>query len=233
MDPLNNFLDHFNIVLLIDLAIHVGAVLLCIVVHEMSHGLAAHILGDPTAKRAGRLSLNPLKHIDLMGFLMMLVLRVGWAKPVPVDMRRFKRPKRDMALTALAGPASNFLLAAAALFLANLALTPDFSHAGDLRRYIVGALCWVAVLSVGLGLFNLIPIPPLDGSRLLCAVLPDRVYYGLMRYERWLLLALVALAWFGLFSGPLNLCMNWVLRGICALTRFPVEILQYYFGVLY
>ena len=231
MELLNNFLAHFNLVTLIDWVIHAAAVLLCIVVHEMSHGLAAHLLGDPTGQRAGRLSLNPLKHIDLIGFLMMLVAHVGWAKPVPVDMRRFKRPKRDMALTALAGPVSNFLLAAAALWFANLALTPDFARAGDLRRYIVAALCWTAVLSVSLGLFNLIPIPPLDGSRLVLSVLPDRLYYGYLRYERYLIILVITRAWFGFFSGPLSLCIGWVLKGLCTVTGFPFVILQYWFGL--
>lgn len=236
MDLLKDFLDQFDIVLLIYWGIRMAAVLLCLVAHELSHGLAAHLLGDPTAKRAGRLSLNPIRHIDPAGFLMLLVTRVGWAKPVPVDMRYFKRPKRDMALTALAGPASNFLLAAAALVLAKLLLQPQgflfWMLGDDLRNHLVVGLCFTAVLSVGLGLFNLIPIPPLDGSRLLCAVLPDRTYYALMSYERWLMLAVIALAWFGVLSGPLELCMSWVLRGLCALTRFPFEILLYYFGVL-
>lgn len=231
MDLLNNFLAHFDVVTLIDWGIHAAAVLLCIIVHEMSHGFAAYLLGDPTARRAGRLSLNPLKHIDLMGLLMMLVVHVGWAKPVPVDMFRFKRPKRDMALTALAGPVSNFLLAAAALWLANLALTPDFSYAGDLLQYIVAGLCWTAVLSVGLGLFNLIPIPPLDGSRLVLAVLPNQLYYGYLRYERYLIILVVALAWFGFFSGPLIICIGWVLKSLCAVTGFPFVILQSWFGL--
>lgn len=231
MELLDNFLAHFDLVMLIDWVIHAGAVLLCIVVHEMSHGVAAHLLGDPTAKRAGRLSLNPLKHIDLMGFLMMLVVHVGWAKPVPVDMRRFKSPKRDMALTALAGPASNFLFATVALWFANLALIPDFAHAGDLRRYIVAALCWTAVLSVSLGLFNLIPIPPLDGSRLVLSVLPDRLYYGYLRYERYLIILVIALAWFGFFSEPLSVCIGWVLKGLCSVSGFPFVVLQYWFGL--
>ena len=110
MELLENFRNHFDVFLLISLLVRTVSVLLCIVVHELSHGLAARLLGDPTAKRAGRLSLNPLRHIDPLGFLMMLVVGVGWAKPVPVDLRRFKRPKLDMAITALAGPISNFRL---------------------------------------------------------------------------------------------------------------------------
>ena len=230
MDLWYNFLSQFNIFLLIYWVIRIGAVLICVIVHELSHGLAAWLLGDPTAKRSGRLSINPIRHIDLMGFLMMMVTRVGWAKPVPVDMRYFKKPKRDMAITALAGPVSNFLLAAAALMVARVPLWLEWNS--DFGDHLLGGACITAVLSVGLGLFNLIPIPPLDGSRLLCAVLPDRVYYTLMQYERWLMLAVIALAWFGILSGPLNVGMSWVLRGLCGLTGFPFEILQYYFGIL-
>ena len=235
MEQLNHFLDHFDIVLLFNWVIRIGVVLLCITVHELSHGLAARLLGDPTARRAGRLSLNPLRHIDPIGFLMLLVTRVGWAKPVPVDMRYFKNPKRDMALTALAGPVSNFVLAAVALALARLPMQPWFDrlHLGDdLTGYLLAGLCVTAVLSVGLGLFNLIPIPPLDGSRLLAAMLPDGLYIALMRRERFLRLAVIALAWFGILSGPLDMGISWVLRGLCWVTRFPFEFLQYYFGIV-
>lgn len=232
MDLLQEFLSQLDIGLLIDWVVRVTAVLLCITVHELSHGLAAHLLGDPTAKRAGRLSLNPIRHIDPMGFLMMLVVHVGWAKPVPVDMRRFKRPKRDMALTALAGPGSNLLLALTALGGGTLLLNDVPRTYSSVTGYTIFFLCYIAVLSVGLGLFNLIPVPPLDGSRLLSAVLPDKMYYALMRCERYLLLAVIALAWFGFLSGPLSVCMSWVLRGLCTVTGFPFLILQFNFGVL-
>ena len=100
--------------------VSVAATLLCFTVHELCHGAVAYRLGDPTAKLCGRLTLNPIRHIDVAGLIMMLVARVGWAKPVPVDMRNFKNPKRGMALTALAGPASNFLMALAALALSSV-----------------------------------------------------------------------------------------------------------------
>ena len=230
MDLLQNFLYNFDLSGLIFLLFRVAAVLFCIMVHEFSHGLAARLLGDPTAGRAGRLSLNPLRHIDPVGFLMMLVAHVGWAKPVPVDIRYFKNPKRDMALTALAGPVSNFLLAGVALGIGSVLLCFGSQLGGPVWFAIILFLCYIAVLSVGLGLFNLIPIPPLDGSRLLFSVLPDRLYYTYLRYERYLILAVIALAWFGFFSGPLNVCMAWVLEKLCAVTRFPFVYLSYYFG---
>lgn len=230
MDLLENFLNNFDLYALLQLVIRTAAVVLCITVHELSHGYAAYALGDRTAKQAGRLSLNPIRHIDPVGFLMLLVARVGWAKPVPVDMRHFERPKRDMALTALAGPVSNFLLALAALGCGSLLLKRMPQTDSCALTYAIFFLCYIAVLSVGLGLFNLIPIPPLDGSRLMSCVLPDRLYYALMRYERWLMLAVIALACFGFLSGPLDICMGWALKGLCAVARFPFGILSYYFG---
>ena len=230
MDLLQNFLYNFDLYGLLFLVVRVAAVVLCIMVHELCHGVAARLLGDPTATRAGRLSLNPLRHIDPVGFLMMLVTHVGWAKPVPVNIRYFKNPKRDMALTALAGPASNFLLAAAALGIGSVLMRFGSQWSGPVWFAIILFLCYIAVLSVGLGLFNLIPIPPLDGSRLLFSMLPDRLYLQFMRWERYLMLVVIALACFGFFAGPLNVCMGWVLEKLCAVTRFPFAYLSYYFG---
>lgn len=230
MDLLQDFLNNFDLYALLRLTIQTAAVVLCITVHELCHGYAAYALGDRTAKRAGRLSFNPIRHIDPIGFVMLLVAHVGWAKPVPVDLRYFKHPKRDMALTALAGPASNFLLAFVSLGCGTLLLRLAPQTEGVAVAYGIFFLCYIAVLSVGLGLFNLIPVPPLDGSRLLGCVLPDRLYYRVMRYERWLMLAVIALAWFGLLSGPLDFCMSRVLKGLCAASRFPFGILNLYFG---
>ena len=204
------------------------ASLFCITVHELSHGYAAYRLGDPTAKNAGRLSLNPIKHIDLFGFLMMLVAHVGWAKPVPVDMRYFKEPKKGMALTALAGPLSNVVLALLILAMGSLLLW--FAPESIVTAYLVLFLCYTAVLSAGLGLFNLIPIPPLDGAKIFYAVLPDRLYRTMLYYERYVRFGVLILAWLGVFSGPLDFCIGWVMRGMCAVTRFPFALLQLYFG---
>lgn len=174
-----------------------AAVLLCLTVHETCHGLAAYALGDPTAKEQRRLSLNPLRHIDWLGLGMMLVAGFGWARAVPVDPRHFRRPKQGMALTALAGPASNFLLALLAVFLSReiylRAANPGPVWAA-LFEFLLYAL---APLSIGLGLFNLLPIPPLDGSKVLGALLPDHTYFQLMRYERYGMLLLLALSFLG------------------------------------
>ena len=175
--------------------------LVCLTVHETCHGLAALALGDPTAKRMRRLSLNPLHHIDWLGLASMFLCGFGWAKPVPVDMRYFKRPKAGMAVTALAGPASNFLLAMLLLFFASLTAR---LAAGEGAALLYGFLVNTALLSVGLGLFNLVPIPPLDGSKVLFALLPERAYYTLMRYERYGMAVLLLLVWLDVGGGYLS-----------------------------
>ena len=176
-------------------------VLLCLTVHETCHGLAACALGDPTARRMRRLSFNPLHHIDWLGLASMVICGFGWAKPVPVDMRYFKRPKAGMAVTALAGPASNFLLAMLLLFFASLTAR---LAAGEGAALLYGFLVNTALLSVGLGLFNLVPIPPLDGSKVLFALLPERAYYTLMRYERYGMAVLLLLVWLDVGGGYLS-----------------------------
>ena len=213
---MENFQDLWNSIqwdLLSDLVKRLLAVLLCLSVHETCHGLAAYALGDPTAKRMHRLSLNPLQHIDWFGLAAMFIAGFGWAKPVPVDMRYFKNPKWGMALCALAGPVSNFLLAALCMPLAYGALYAALGGA------MAGAWVWLfdfliqtALLSIGLGVFNLIPIPPLDGSKVLFAFLPDRLYEKLMRYERYGMLALLVLIAAGALNGVVNTMYAAVLR---------------------
>jgi len=172
--------------------LRVASIFLCLTIHETCHGLAAYALGDPTAKQMHRLSLNPLRHIDWFGLLLMFVCGFGWAKPVPVDMRYFKRPKQGMALTALAGPASNFLLAILLILISK----PIYLYTQSTVFWdgLFNFLLTSAILSIGLGLFNLIPIPPLDGSKILAVILPDRAYYQLMRYERYGMLLLILLS---------------------------------------
>ena len=165
--------------------------LLCIMVHEISHGLAAYALGDRTAKDQGRLSLNPLRHIDWIGLVMLLLFHFGWAKPVQVDLRRFRHPKRDMAITALAGPASNFLLAILFLFIYGLLYA--VCAGSYLGSWVLALLNSTVFLSIALGLFNLIPFPPLDGSKILFSFLPDNAYLRLMMLERYGMVVLIVL----------------------------------------
>ena len=193
---LQNLLQALDLGSLTDAFLRVAAIFICLTVHETCHGLAAYALGDPTAKAMNRLSLNPLRHIDWFGLAMMFVAGFGWAKPVPVNPLYFRKPKQGMAVTALAGPISNFVLAALMIGVSRLIyLYAPYNFAWDL--VFTFCLYTVAPLSVGLGLFNLLPIPPLDGSKVAAVLLPDRLYVQLMRYERYGMILLLLLSWLG------------------------------------
>ena len=176
--------------ILIDVAIIAIPALICITIHELAHGYIAYRLGHNTAKQMGRLTLNPIKHIDLVGLVMILLVGFGWAKPVPVNMRNFKHPKWYMAITAIAGPLSNIILAVFVILV--LVLLPMTTPV--IVRTIVNRM---AFLSVILAIFNLLPIPPLDGSKVLFSLLPNDKYNKLMQYERFGMILIIAL----LFSG--------------------------------
>jgi len=200
--------DGFDFSYILSILLSVIPALLCITLHELSHGFVAYKLGDSTAKDRGRLTLNPIKHLDPMGLLMMVVFHVGWAKPVPVNMTRFKNPKRGMALTALAGPVSNVLITVVFLFLFGLAYLP-LSRSGA-GRYLLQMIELTASISLGLAIFNLIPVPPLDGSKVLLSCLSDEGYWKLMRYERYGSLLMLALVATGVLGRPLSLLINTV-----------------------
>lgn len=173
------------------------AALIALTVHEFSHGYAAYKLGDPTARSLGRLTLNPVKHIDPIGALCMVFFRFGWAKPVPINPRYFKKPKRDFALTALAGPLSNLLLAFVfgLIYLLTLKGFSSVFFESELSyRLAVNLTLFIYIfhaVNLGLAVFNLIPVPPLDGSRLLNVILPTRLYFKVMRYERQIYFGLI------------------------------------------
>lgn len=228
MGTVETFLNSFDLSNLIYYLMRAAAALICIVLHEMSHGYAALALGDQTAKRMGRLSFNPLHHIDPLGLLLMITAGFGWAKPVPVDMRRFRNPKRDMALTALAGPVSNFIIAFLALGAASLLYHAPIPHSDllfEVLNWVFTFLLYTAILSVGLGVFNLIPIPPLDGSKVLFSLLPNRAYLNILRYERYVSLALFALVWMGVLDGPLYFVRTAVLHLLGTLVGLPAAFL--------
>ncbi len=175
-------------------------VLIALTVHEFAHGYTAYKLGDMTARDMGRLSLNPIRHLDPIGAIMLLFFHFGWAKPVPINARNFKRPKRDFAITALAGPLSNLLLAfiSALLYLVmiliyrNAEITSDFGL--SLFANAVLFIQLFHLINLGLGVFNLLPLPPFDGSRILYSVLPTEKYFAVMRHERKIYYCV--LAWF-------------------------------------
>lgn len=174
------------------------AVLFAISVHEMSHGFMAYKLGDNTAKYDGRLSLNPLRHIDIFGALCMLFFGFGWAKPVRVNANYFKNVKRGVVLTSLAGPLSNFLMALLGMVIL-LHICPLFNNI-----YIYQFFLMFIMLNIGLGVFNLIPIPPLDGSKIFLSLLPRRIYYEIMRYEQFGFIVLIIALYLGVLDPVLD-----------------------------
>lgn len=206
-------------------AMIVAASLLCITFHETCHGLVAYWLGDPTAKNQGRLTFNPIKHIDLMGLIMMAVCHFGWAKPVPVDMRNFKNPKTGMALTALAGPVSNVLLAYLAMLCYSLCYYFSAVHESDAARYLLLFSYYVVLISAGLAVFNIFPIPPLDGSKVLFALLPDEWYAKLMRYERYGMALLAVLLLTNVLDTPLEFLRDGLTSGLAYIGMWPFELL--------
>ncbi len=186
------------------LLLRIPIIFLAISVHECAHGYVAYLLGDRTAKMYGRLSLNPMRHMDITGAICMLLFGFGWARPVPVNPQYFKNPKRGMSLVGVAGPVSNFVLALIFSVLYGLLIRlfggGTFFLVGFFENlFIVGIM-----LNIGLGVFNLIPFPPLDGSKILAYFLPNRWYYKLMEYERYAMPVLFLLLFLGLLDAPLG-----------------------------
>ena len=203
MPALKEWLQQLQFGSVFEMIVIVTSSLLCITVHETCHGLAAFWMGDDTAKRQGRLSLNPLRHVDIVGLIMMAIARFGWAKPVPVDMHRFKNQRLGMALTAIAGPVSNVLLLLVAAVLRLGVVVLYYETDAEVFEYLILFFEYTVILSAGLAVFNLFPIPPLDGSKVLFALLPERVYYKLMRYERLGMILLVILLFTNALDVPL------------------------------
>ena len=205
---------------IIELLFVIPCVLLALTVHEVAHGYMAFRLGDPTARNLGRLTLNPLKHLDPIGTICMIFFHFGWARPVPVNSRYFKKPRRDMALTSAAGPVSNFIMAFLGALVYAILYTIFASHpvSNNFVAYIQIAalqlLQYFHILNLSLGLFNLIPVPPLDGSRIFLTFLPAKYYFGIMKYERYIQLGLMILLYLGFLSRPLSMLVSWLSSGM-------------------
>ena len=193
---IENILRNQNALMLIT---RVFVLLVCFPVHECAHAWTADRLGDSTGRQRGRISLNPFRHLDYMGTISILLIGVGYAKPVPVNTGRFRHRKRDYALMALAGPVSNLLMAV--VFLLILRAIAFSSMLEDYKQLTIGLLTYAAYINVSLAVFNLLPIPPLDGSRVITALLPDHAYDNILRNERYamgiLLIAIMALSRMG------------------------------------
>lgn len=194
----------------LELVSSVIAVLVCMTVHECSHGLVSYWLGDPTAKRMGRLSWNPLHHLDWLGALCMLVFRFGWAKPVPINPNHYKNFRVGTVLVSIAGPISNILLAFLTLLIYGIVQIfvpiPDW----------VLTFVWTMVfMNLGLAVFNCLPIPPLDGSKVVFALLPEKAYRKVLQYERYGFVILIALIYVNdTFDGLLNRGVDNLLNGL-------------------
>ncbi len=203
----------------------VPAIIITVTLHELAHGWVSYKFGDPTPKLDGRLSLNPLHHLDPIGTIALLLVGFGWAKPVHIDPRYYKDAKTGIVWTAFAGPLMNFIIAFVAIFLFNLLLkVPVSIFSSEIMTrifiYLIYLMQYTALISLGQAIFNLIPLPPLDGSKILYGVLPDSVYFNIMKYENWLSLILFLVLFSGVLNGPLVSIRTIIFDGmnnLCAL----------------
>lgn len=182
----------------------------CTPIHEFSHAFVANKCGDDTARLKGRLTINPLAHLDPVGTLMIFLVGFGYAKPVPVNPARLKHPRRDFALISLAGPVSNLIMGFICVFIAYA-----LSAIGGISNTVSAILqffLYAAQVNVMLAVFNFIPVPPLDGSRILTAVLPDKIYFSIMKYERYIMIAFMVIVFTGVIDRPLIAIVNFMMK---------------------
>ena len=214
---------------IIQILLMIPVMLISLSVHEYAHARIAYARGDATARNLGRMTVNPLKHIDPIGALCMILFRFGWAKPVPVNSRNLRNPQRDMALVSVAGPISNLLLAFLGALLYTLSLRLFFNNFVFLSEnefLLKGSMMLLTFLelfhfaNITLAIFNLIPIPPLDGSRILTMFLPPKYYWKLQQYEQYFGIALMLLVLLGSFSGILSTVTMFISDGMMTVCSY-------------
>ena len=194
----------------------------CLPIHELAHGLMAHLLGDDTAKREGRLSLNPFAHLNPIGTVMIFLFGIGYANPVPINPRNFKNEKGGMALTAFAGPLANILMGFVSVW--GFFIFTKFTGSSAIGSAVAYFFLYSAQINVMLAVFNLFPIPPLDGSKILAAVLPDKLYYKYMMYERYIMIALMILLFTGVLDTPISFLTGKLLNIISILPNLVFHL---------
>ncbi len=212
------------------IVIHILAILMIIFLvlpfHEWAHAWVASLLGDTSIKYRGRLSLNPLSHIDYMGALCLLLFGFGWAKPVPVDDRKFKNPKVGMAITALAGPVANIVAAMVGGFIFfGIGYLVPAVYSSTVGYYFSLFLQYYIVINCSLAVFNLIPIPPLDGSKIMFAFLPDKAVYKFYQYQQYFSLALLVLLLIGVLDIPMSFLQSGLMNFINFVCSFPFKLI--------
>lgn len=199
---------------ILDILINVPVTLIALTGHELAHGWVSEKLGDPTPRQNGRMTVNPLAHLDLVGTLLMIFTGFGWAKPVMVNPMYYKNRKKGMALTAAAGPAANLIMAFAALLIFTVLQIICFKLGFEMPR-LVGSIVYVFIFrNLCFMVFNLIPIPPLDGAKVLGMFLPNRAYYTMLQYERYCMLLIMLLSVTGVFSNIIGTGVNVVFNGL-------------------
>ena len=205
------------------LIIRLIVALIALPIHECAHGYAAYRMGDYTAKREGRLTLNPLAHFDPIGTLAIILFGFGWARPVPINPLNFENPKKGMMLSSLAGPLSNIGLAFISMAIYKLSFIPVFMGiSGAFLSTIQTFLLYMISINIALGVFNLIPIPPLDGSRVATYFLPQRIYFKIMQYENIIFIVLLIALWFGILDGPISF-VNGIVTGLLDYATRPID----------
>ena len=202
-----------------------AVIFLTLPIHEFAHAFTADKLGDPTPRYQRRLTLNPFAHIDYFGALCILLFGYGWAKPVQVNAYNFKNSKTGMALVALAGPLSNLVLAFVSGLLLNVAVLLLYNTGLTLFFYLMLFFRYIAQINVYLAVFNLIPVPPLDGSRILGVILSSKTYFKIMQYERYIYIILMALLFTGALDVPLDIISGSVMKFIMNLSQLPFNLL--------